>query len=61
MLVRELLILDNGVFPLGGSQLFCQENLREYLGGFYMLCKQVYFGSSGYSVLLPLTTSALLP
>lgn len=27
--VSELLILDNGIFPLGGNQLFCQENLRE--------------------------------
>lgn len=61
MLASEPLIWESGIFPPGGNQLFCQKKPREGLGGFRVLCKQVYFGSPGYAVLLPLTTSALFP
>ena len=57
----EFLILDHGIFPLGGNQLVLPREPEGVIGSFCLLCKGVYFGRFGYGVPLPLITSALLP
>jgi len=57
----EFLILDHGIFPLGGNQLVLPREPEGVIGSFCLLRKGVYFGRFGYGVPLPLITSALLP
>ena len=40
----EFLILDHGIFPLGGNQLVLPREPEGVIGSFCLLCKGVYFG-----------------